>query len=300
MAPPTGLIALSEYSRKQVCRTSIEGKIVEIVDSEAMQWHMPKAGHREEGVEFKPLFTGEEGAANNYWFTLVQVRESYKTPAHQHMFDQVRFMIKGGFNFGPQEQVEGTVGYFTEGTTYEQNGEGYSFHLLLQCEGGSRTRYFSGRSMRGATDALRETGAFAGGRYRYSDGREVDGYEAIYHHLTGEMPNYTAPRYERPIIIEPNSFGWSADPQQPGARWKHLGVFNERQLGLKMLQLDAGASLTLAASSAGLLAYVVSGEGDADGQSWSTGCGLRLAADEPATFAATSAAAFFIIDLPKP
>jgi hypothetical protein len=274
--------------------------MVEIVDSETMQWHMPKAGHREEGVEFKPLFTGEEGAANNYWFTLVQVRESYKTPPHRHMFDQVRFMIKGGFNFGAQEQAEGTVGYFTEGTTYEQNGDGYSFHLLLQCEGGSRTRYFSGRSMRGATDALKETGTFSNGRYRYSDGREVDGYEAIYHHLTGEMPTYSAPRYERPIIIEPKSFSWNINPQQLGARWKQLGVFNERQLGLKMLELDAKANLMLEASDAGLLAYVIAGEGDADGQAWRAGCGFRLAAGQTARLTPESVATLLIIDLPHP
>jgi hypothetical protein len=274
--------------------------MIEIVDSEAMQWYQPKAGHREEGVEFKHLFTGEEGEANNYWFTLVQVRESYKTPAHQHMFDQVRFMIKGGFNFGPQEQEEGTVGYFTEGTTYEQNGEGYSFHLLLQCEGGSRSRYFSGKSMRGATETLRESGEFSGGRYRYADGREVDGYEAIYHHLTGEMPRYTAPRYERPVIIEPTSFDWSADTEHPGAYWKHLGVFNERQLGLKMLRLDEGADIDLVASNAGLLAYVMTGEGKSGGQAWATGSGLRLAAGEATTIAASTPAEIFLIDMPKP
>lgn len=34
-------------------------------------------------------------------------------------------MLKGGFNFGPQEQPEGTVGYFTEGTEYEQSCDSY-------------------------------------------------------------------------------------------------------------------------------------------------------------------------------
>jgi hypothetical protein len=274
--------------------------MVDLVHSEDMQWHQPKAGHREDGVEFKPLFTGEEGQANNYWFTLVQVREHYHTPPHKHMFDQVRFMLKGGFNFGPQEQPEGTVGYFTEGTEYEQSCDNYSFHLLLQCEGGSRTRYFSGKSMRGAVDVLKKTGEFDKGRYRYTDGTDVDGYEAVYKHLTGAFPAYTKPRYERPVIMDPDNFTWVADAIDSGARRKTLGVFNERALSLSMMEMDRGRIARLTGGTGGSLIYMISGGGDMEGQSWSGGSSIRLSSGEEIEISADQNSQMFLIDLPKP
>jgi hypothetical protein len=274
--------------------------MVEIVDSNAMQWYQPKSEHRDDGVEFKHLFTGVEGEADNYWFTLVQVRERYHTPPHRHMFDQVRFMIDGGFNFGPQEQPEGSVGYFTEGTTYEQSCDSYSFHLLLQCEGGSRTKYFSGKSLREATKDLKQIGQFADGRYTYADGREVDGYEAIYEQLTGEMPNYTAPRYERPVIMDPASFNWVDVAGQLGVKQRKLGSFNERDLALNFLSLAAGASFIFDGAAAGqTLAYVVKGSGMAGDLRWTQGCGLRLSGDETAALTADADAEIFMITMPR-
>jgi hypothetical protein len=272
--------------------------MVDLVHSEEMQWHQPKGGHREEGVEFKPLFTGEEGEANNYWFTLVQVREHYHTPPHKHMFDQVRFMLKGGFNFGPQDQPEGTVGYFTEGTEYEQSCDNYSFHLLLQSEGGSRTRYFSGRSLRGATEALKESGVFENGRYRYADGTEVDGYEAIYKHLTGSTPKYITPRYERPVIMDPASFQWVDDAGTVGVRRRPLGTFNERNLTLSMLAIDSGRVAELQGGMGGTVIYVMSGSGTVAGDSWSGGSGIRLSSGEKVKISADQSCEMFLIDLP--
>jgi hypothetical protein len=273
--------------------------MVEVVDSNEMQWFAPPAGHREAGVEFKHLFTGEEGETNNYWFTLVQVRERYHTPPHKHMFDQVRFMIKGGFNFGSQDQPEGTVGYFTEGTTYEQSCDSYSYHLLLQSEGGSRTRYFSGKSMRGATEELKQVGEFAKGRYRYADGNEVDGYEAIYKHLTGEFPNYTAPRYERPVIADPAVFNWVDVEGEEGVAARNLGTFNERNLKLSFISIEAGKSHSIdPAIDGNLLAFVTKGEGRVGELLWREGCGLRFGDDGKVIVAAISDAELFVIRMP--
>jgi hypothetical protein len=274
--------------------------MVDLVHSEVLQWHQPKGGHREDGVEFKPLFTGEEGQPNNYWFTLVQVREHYHTPPHKHMFDQVRVMLKGDFNFGAQEQLEGTVGYFTEGTEYEQSCDNYSFHLLLQCEGGSRTSYFSGKSMRGAVDALKDSGEFDKGRFRYTDGTEVDGYEAIYKHLTGAFPAYTKPRYERPVIMNPDNFNWVAGAEDSGVRRKLLGVFNERALSLLMMEMDGGSMANLLGGAGGSLVYSMSGGGTIGDQAWTGGTSMRLAPHEQATVTTEQQSRLFLIDLPLP
>jgi hypothetical protein len=298
--PTPVLIHPVTIGRDQKCRTVIEGNMVEIVDANEMQWFAPPAGHREPGVEFKHLFTGEEGQSNNYWLTLVQVREHYHTPPHRHMFDQVRYMIKGGFNFGAQEQPEGSVGYFTEGTTYEQSCDSYSYHLLLQVEGASRSKYFSGKSLRAATDTLKQEGHFEKGRFHYSDGREVDGYEAIYQQLTGESVRYTEPRYERPVIMQPELFVWTPDPVHPGIRRRRLGSFNERELGLYFVGISAGSTFVFSTADDGrTLAYVVKGTGQADGQAWGEGCGLRFFDDIPVTLTATTDSEIFMIAMPQ-
>ncbi len=274
--------------------------MIEIVNSNEIQWFAPPSGHREAGIEFKHLFTGEEGEPNNYWFTLVQVRERYNTPPHKHMFDQVRFMLKGGFNFGPQEQTEGTIGYFTEGTEYEQSCDSYSYHLLLQCEGGSATRYMSGKSMRAATDELKKIGTFSNGRYTYADGREVDGYEAIYHHLTGEFPTYTTPRYERPIIADPSVFRWTPVDGQDGVSQRNLGTFNERNLKLDFVAIEAGKSCTVEPEEGKkMLGFVTKGSGSAGESLWEEGCGLRFDGNRPSVIMATSDSEIFLIRLPE-
>jgi hypothetical protein len=282
-------------------RTLIKDSLLEIVDANVMQWYRPTGGHREEGVEFKRLFSGEEGAADNYWFTLVQVREKYHTPAHRHMFDQVRIMLKGGFNFGDQEQVEGSFGYFTEGTEYTQKCDSYSYHLLLQCEGASHTRYFSGPSTRAATDALKQEGHFKDGQYHHAQSGEVmDGYEAIYENLTGTRPKYTAPRYERPIIMEPQLFEWVDDRTQPGLKWRRLGTFNERELQLSCAALVAGADVEIMADDAALLLFATKGDGVAGDVPWVEGSAIRLQPGERAALKANSDAEFHVIRLPRP
>jgi hypothetical protein len=274
---------------------------LEVVDANLMQWYQPAAAHREQGVEFKRLFSGKEGEADNYWFTLVQVRESYHTPPHRHMFDQVRIMLKGGFNFGSQEQAEGSVGYFTEGTEYTQNCDSYSYHLLLQCEGASRTRYFSGPSIQTATAALKLTGHFEAGKYHCAERGEVmDGYEAIYEALTGARPKYTAPRYERPIIMEPHLFQWANDAAQPGLKWRRLGTFNERELQLKCAAIAVGAEIKITADASALLLFAAKGSGVADGNVWSEGSAIRLLAGECASMIAHVDAEFYVIRLPRP
>jgi hypothetical protein len=273
---------------------------VDVIDSNALQWYRPAAGHREEGVEFKTLFTGVEGAADNYWFTLVQVREHYHTPPHRHMFDQVRVMLTGGFNFGTQNQAEGTIGYFTEGTEYEQRCDSYSYHLLLQCEGASRTPYFSGKSMRAATDELKQEGVFEGGQYRRAGSDEtLDGYEAIYERLTSVRPRYKAPRYERPVIMDPSVFDWTETGTQ-GVRHRNLGIFNERQLELANLAITAGSTATLAPAAAGRLLFATAGRGEAQGAEWRDGSAIRIDAGEAAEISAHDDGEFLVIKLPNP
>jgi hypothetical protein len=271
---------------------------MDIVNPDAMQWHMPRSGHREDGVEFKTLFQGEDGQPVNYWFTLVRVREGYHTPPHRHVFDQVRVMLKGSFNFGEQDQPEGTIGYFTEGTFYEQKCDNYSFHLLLQIEGPSGQPYLPTGTMRAATEALKARGEFRSGLYVPASGGEpIDGFEAIYTEATGRSLVYGAPRYERPVIIDPAAFAAIPAPGLAGVSIKHLGTFTERSLRLDILSLAPGAAYPV---SGPRLGYVYHGEGAIGDHAFAGGEGVRIASGESIVISASTASEFLLIGLPEP
>lgn len=282
---------------------------MEAINVEELQWWAPPNVHRDPGIEFKTMFRGEDGKPDNYWFTLVQVREHYDAPRHRHNFDQVRFVLKGEFGFNEdQQQQAGTVGYFTEGTWYTQVGRGFSHTLLLQCENASRTPYVSTETFPAVAAELRKTGAFRNGRYVTTvDGKEVtkDGYEAVWEHITGRTLAYVEPRYEKPVIMDPGRYTPVPVAGEPGVTRKALGTFTERELAVSLFQLAAGATHRFDGARDGFcLAYVVSGEGRIGAAArpdtpWREGTGLKLAADDALDIVATSPAEIFVIAMPK-
>jgi quercetin dioxygenase-like cupin family protein len=239
-----------------------------IIDTEKLQWHTGP-GHREGGIFLRDVLTGQEGAPGNYWLSLVRVEDAYDTPRHEHNFEQVRVMLEGAFNFGDQDQVEGTIGYFSEGTSYEQHARGKSLTLLLQCEGGSGSRYLSQSEMRRAVNELRARGGdFANGMYTGPDplGDECvvkDSVEALWEHMAGIRARYAPSRYERPVIMRPDAFNYRPMPDVPGVSEKLLGVFNERRLELLIWKLEPGAVHQYRGREAGhALLFVMKGKAE--------------------------------------
>ncbi len=275
---------------------------MEVVHAGEMQWShgIGHRGDRGQGAQFKTLFTGAEASADNYWFTLVKIAE-YSTPPHKHNFDQVRVMIEGGFGFGPQVQEEGTIGYFPEGTAYEQHSVGPSVTLLLQCANVSGARYLSQNETRDGMRAIESEGAFERGRFVTEvDGQRVerDAFEAIWEHATGEPIRYEQPRYERPVIMDPQNFRYK-EGVAPGVASKTLGVFTERELKISFLRIDPGVTHALEAEGAEHLFYVMAGSGRAEERTLGPGAALRLRAGETGAVHAEDGLEILSIGLPR-
>ncbi len=277
---------------------------METVNADELQWS-GGSGHRDTSILFKDLFVGDAGQPGNYWLALVRA-ETYQAPIHRHNFDQIRYMLDGGFAFGSEVQEEGTIGYFTAGIPYTQRAIGPNVHLLLQCEGGNAARFLSRGQIDQAVSALAQTGEFAGGKYRPNCGDPPkDGFEAVWEHVVGEPVAYPEPRFLRPVIMQPDAFAWREDEHQPGVAWKPIGQFNERCLGVKFLRISAGAQATLPPEEITRLFFAIRGQGKlhdaahATDHQWGANAALRLQPGEEATIIGDADSVLLSLDLPR-
>jgi hypothetical protein len=277
---------------------------MEIIDTDAMQW-AGGAEHRSGGVMFKTMFAGTEGEEGNYWYTLVRISD-YHAPTHRHNFDQVRYMLDGRFGFGDAVQEEGSVGYFTEGLPYTQTSMGNNVHLLLQCEGGSRSPYLSPDQVKRAAGELAKIGSFEGGRYTapVPGSMPIDGFEAVWQHVTGAPVSYSNARYSAPLILEPEHFAFVAS-DQAGLSSKAIGSFTEREIALGFQKVEADSTVTIPPTGQTTLLFVREGHGTCSSSSepeqraYAANAAVRVAADESLRISAASQTNLFAIRLPR-
>jgi len=195
------------------------------------------SGHRSGGIDFKRLLQGTPGAPDNFELSIVRTAGDYFTPRHRHNFDQVRLCLEGAMNYAPGKDLKaGTVGYFPEGTFYgPQSDTSTSIVLLLQMGGSAGYGFMSYQQLNAGYQKLSDLGRFDGGVFTRStpDGRVTrkDGYEAIWEHINGRAVEYPPPRYEEPIVIHPDGFGWIAT-RDPGFELKHMATFGERAVNI--------------------------------------------------------------------
>jgi hypothetical protein len=258
--------------------------------------------HRPGGIHLTELQAGEEFALDNFQLYIINATEDFTTPRHRHNFEQVRIMLRGDFEFGPEQvQRENTVGYFCEGTFYTQNGRTDSEMLLLQVAGASGQSYMSPRQLREGITELQAQGEFRDGIFHWQDAsgasRSRDSYEAIWEHMFERPLAYPRPRYAGPVIIDPQAFSYVPVPGSEGAALKQLGIFNERGLGIAMLRLAAGASFTPDTDRARIL-YALSGSGQVGGSDWSAGSSAFIPRAERAEFRADEESEFYVFGLP--
>ena len=261
------------------------------------------SAHRNDGIAFEHLLVGEEGAKDNFILTIVTTEEEYKTPRHRHNFEQIRFVLKGEMQYGPDHiQEEGTVAYFCEGTYYTQKGSDGSETLLLQLAGPSGQGYMSQRQLRLGAKELQAKGSFEDGVFswdpEHGGRRKQDGYEAVWEYVNGKPVRYSKPRYVFPIIMDPASFDYLPVRGASGVEEKSLGRFNERGLEIKMMKVQAGASFDLKASERPLVVCAMSGEGYANGEPYGALSAFRVKRGESAGLKADLETEFFIVGLP--
>jgi len=223
----------------------------------------PVSGHRSGGIDFKRLIQGADGAPDNFEFSFVRTAGDYYTPRHRHNFDQLRFCLEGSMNYAPGKNLSaGTIGYFPEGTFYgpQQDTVG-SIVLLLQMGGAAGYGFMSYRQLNDGYQRLADLGQFDHGVFtrQTTDGRaqRKDGYEAIWEYVNHREVEYPAPRYEEPVVMHAENFGWRAIGG--GFDYKHLGSFGERGLEVGFIRGAKGATHTLGALLSPELALVTKG-----------------------------------------
>jgi hypothetical protein len=222
------------------------------------------SGHRSGGIRFKRLLQGTPGTPDNFELSIVRTAGDYFTPRHRHNFDQVRFCLEGAMNFAPGRDLKaGTVGYFPEGTFYgPQSDTSRSVVLLLQMGGSAGYGFMSYQQLADGYRKLSDLGRFDGGVFTHhtSDGHVIrkDGYEAIWEHVNGNAVQYPPPRYEDPIILYPDSFGW-LPTRDPGFELKHMATFGERALNIGEIRATRGSRHKVNRHRAPELLFVESG-----------------------------------------
>jgi hypothetical protein len=209
------------------------------------------AGIRAGSIEAKVFATGEMAPGSSFFFALMRYGVNgppFETPRHHHNFQQVRYVLDGEHNYAPRKQLPaGWVGYFPAGAYYgPQRDEGDTV-LYLQFGDG----YVTEDQQQVALAEMSKTGTFNNGVYSTVDPesgkkKNKDASQAVYEFVHKRPLVYPEPRYQEPIPINPDAFGW-----QPFAKelsHKLLGKFTENEVTVSILRWDAKSSCTLPAS----------------------------------------------------
>jgi hypothetical protein len=248
------------------------------------------------------LLQGEPGP-RNFALKLVNIEGAFNSPRHRHNFDQVRFQIEGTFDYSADGKLKpGWVGYFPEGTRYgPQKSSGSTWNLLLQVGGASGSGYTSeSEEDRAAAELKAKGGKFEGGVFTYikPDGTKVnqDAYEALWEHIHGRPLVYPQERFERPVLMNSESFNWIEDPDQKGVSTKLLGTFSEAELKLAFHRVESGATLRMEADS---FYFVLSGKGVAEGKAFAKHTTIQLQPEERAALVAEKDTELLQLRMPR-
>ncbi|MGF1663612.1 MAG: hypothetical protein ACFCVG_14320 [Kineosporiaceae bacterium] len=261
-------------------------------------------GHRTGGIAFGRFFSGRTGSPGNYEFSLTRI-DSYSTPRHTHNHDQIRYCLRGPFNYGPGLDIpEDWLLYHPESAPYgPQQVDRECLVLTLQMGGASGRGFMSYDQVDAANTRLRRRGRFADGHYHWTDdaGAEhrEDGWDAVWREVTGTDPEFDPVRYAHPVLVNPSAFRWLATAET-GVESKTVGVFTERLLTIGFTRLAAGASHTPVAGETPRLGFVRSGRARAAGDDLPAMAAYRLdPGDPPVTIEAVEETVLFTVDLPR-
>jgi hypothetical protein len=256
------------------------------------------SAHRPGGIGFSSLLKGQEGSVGNFHLMLVHALD-YRAPRHRHNFDQVRIILAGAFGFDDgQVQQAGSVGYFTEGSYYTQTSQGASTTLLLQSAGASGHGYMSDQQLRDAVAQLQAKGSFENGIFTWLDDagkkHNQDGYEAAWEHVHGRAISYAKPRYDRPVILQPELFAWQKTSQE-GVEERQLGQFTEGKLTVSQLRLASGCAAQVNAGQQETLLFLLQGNAHIGTVALQAGSAVQLSTGETLELAAQQDGCVFYV-----
>jgi hypothetical protein len=262
------------------------------------------SGRRKSAV----LLTGTVGRPDNFRLAYQQPVSGQKwdAPRHRHDFEQIRWVLDGDITIAKGQKIPpGWVAYFPESAYYGPQSRGDNLTLLLlQFGGPSGFGFDSPEQLRDGREALvAKGGTFEGGIYRWVDEagvhRNQDAAEAVHEQIRGNALTYPGKRYQDLVLMDPESFAWIPDRDQPGVTWRRLGTFSEREVRIAFVQLEAGARFALGAQPATEIVFVKEGGVSLDGQDYPALTAFSSAADEQAQpLTATAATVLFYVKLP--
>ncbi|MDB5843052.1 MAG: hypothetical protein JWP79_362 [Polaromonas sp.] len=247
-----------------------------------------------------PMLHGHDGTPGNFFLQLSRTYADFLSPRHRHNFEQIRVQLEGPADFDRDGVMEpGTVGYFPEGVFYgPQSIAGESLTLVLQFGGASGSGYIPEAAFQAGVEKLKAAGSFDKGIYRTTqpDGsvRSKDAYEAVWEDLNGRALKYPASRYQKPVFLDPEAFGWRETGHDAGVARRHLLTASEGELRLAQWKLAPGSQITLEANT---LVFVMQGKGESNGSGWDKWSTLYSDAS-PLALAARSSVVVLEIRLP--
>lgn len=260
--------------------------------------------HRGGVSQWRRLLDGEAGAVDNFSLVLAQSPGRF-SPRHRHNFEQIRFQLKGTASYGRTGTLTpGMIGYYPEAVRYgpqtQEDGEMLS-SLVLQFGGASGSGYIGRDEQAVLTEELRSLGEFKDGVFRRNKGvpgkRNLDGFQAIWEHAKQRPLTYPEPRYEAPILMDPDRFEWLPVVGAPGVWEKPMGVFTECRTMAGFLKLAPGA--VYEATGARDIYFVMSGAGDVEGDAWRYATTVFLDPGDTVRFTAETETVILNLRLPN-
>jgi hypothetical protein len=277
-----------------------------IVHADDVPYQKPNTKHREGDIAFKRLMQGTPGGVQNFEFLIAKTGDHYDGPRHRHNFEQIRLCLTGAMGKAKADTIApGQIGYYPENCYYQIDSR-HSEIVLLQFAGPSGWGYLSYDQLYAASAELVKLGTFKEGVfYRHPSAnlapgqkKQQDGYEAIWEHIHGRPIEYPKPRYEAPILMNPDNYPWVPQAGAAGVARRHIASFSERRVEIAEIQLEAGATASESAPHAPRFLFVRDGEGSAAGAPIRKHSLVELAAGESASLVAARPLHILTISMP--
>lgn len=277
-----------------------------IVHADEVPYKKPRTNHREGDIEFKRLMQGTPGGVQNFEFLIAKTGGRFFGPRHRHNFEQIRLGLSGTLGKGKADTIApGQIGYYPENCYYQIDSSDSEI-VLLQFAGPSGWGYLSYDQLYAGSAELAKLGTFKDGVFFRNPGTNLapgqkknqDGYEAIWEHVYGRPIEYPKPRFEAPVLMNPENYPWLPEAGAPGVARRHIASFSERRIEIAQIKLEPGAQTTETAPAAPRFLFVQEGQGAAAGTPVRTHSLVELAAGESAALAAAAPLLVLTISMP--
>lgn len=255
----------------------------------------------------KSLLVGEEGQPDNYklGFSYGEGDSEWSTPRHRHLFDQFRHPIQGDYSIGKRRVLPaGWVGYFPESCYYGPQVMSPNLRMaVLQFGGASGRGFYSNAQRKRAIERLNAKGELKNGIFSWVDENGThhnqDAGEALWENARDEPADYPSARFADLVLMNPDNFSWTPDPDFPEVSRKWLGSFTERDIRVGFIRVPRGAEFAFGTESAAEVMFLKEGVLEHDGTAHPELTAFGSAAtDQPARLRARESAEVLYIKLP--